>query len=298
MEIDLFSLPLLPAGPVPDRLAWAYLLRCADGSLYAGWTSDLARRVAAHTAGKGARYTRARKGVGLAWCALLPDQGTAMRVEAALKRLDKPQKEALCAAWAEEMRPRLCAATPADAADIAAVYGWYVRNSTATFAYTEPTVEDWAAEIAAAGQKYPFLIARGGSGALLGYACAHPWGTREAFDWDVETTIYCHPGAVGRGIARPLYAALLEALAVQGVWNAYARIADPNPASERFHARLGFVCQGRCPRTGYKLDRWVGLSTWCRALKKGRAAPAPVAPPPAGQALAALLDKYASDGIG
>ena len=53
MEIDLFSLPLLPAGPVPDRLAWAYLLRCADGSLYAGWTSDLARRVAAHTAGKG-----------------------------------------------------------------------------------------------------------------------------------------------------------------------------------------------------------------------------------------------------
>ena len=66
----------------------------------------------------------------------------------------------------------------------------------------------------------------------------------------------------------------------------------------RFHARLGFVCQGRCPRTGYKLNRWVGLSTWCRALKKGRAAPAPVAPPPAGQALAALLDKYASDGIG
>ena len=161
-----------------------------------------------------------------------------------------------------------------------------------------PLFEPYLAEIGAAGQKYPFLIARSGSGALLGYACAHPWGTREAFSWDVETTIYCHPGAVGRGIARPLYAALLEALSVQGVWNAYARIADPNPASERFHARLGFVCQGRCPRTGYKLDRWVGLSTWCRALKKGRAAPAPVAPPPAGQALAALLDKYASDGIG
>ena len=231
MEIDLFSLPLLPAGPVPDRLAWAYLLRCADGSLYAGWTSDLARRVAAHTAGKGARYTRARKGVGLAWCALLPDQGTAMRAEAALKRLDKPQKEALCAAWAEEMRPRLCAATPADAADIAAVYGWYVRNSTATFAYTEPTVEDWAAEIDAAGQKYPFLVARSGSGALLGYACAHPWGTREAFSWDVETTIYCHPGAVGGTLMPALPPRTRPASGSTPGWVLSARGAAPAPAT-------------------------------------------------------------------
>ena len=212
MDLDLFSLPPLPAGPVPDKLAWAYLLRCGDGSLYAGWTSDLPRRIAAHTAGKGARYTRARKAAGLAWCALLPNKSIAMRAEAALKRLDKPRKEALCAAWADAMRPRLFAAAPTDAADIAAVYGWYVRNSTATFAYTEPSTEDWAAEIAAASARYPFLVARSGSGALLGYACAHPWGSREAFRWDVETTIYCHPGAVGQGLARPLYAVLLEAL--------------------------------------------------------------------------------------
>ena len=298
MDLDLFSLPALPAGSIPDKLAWAYLLRCGDGSLYAGWTSDLPRRVAAHTAGKGARYTRAHKGAGLAWCALLPDKSAAMRVEAALKRLDKPRKEALCAAWADGMRPRLFAAGPADAAEIAAVYGWYVRNSTATFACTEPSAADWADEIAQAGARYPFLVARGGSGALLGYACAHPWGSREAFRWDVETTIYCHPGAVGQGLARPLYAALLEALAAQGVWNAYARLADPNPASERFHARMGFVCQGRCPRTGYKLGRWVGLSTWCRALRPGRAAPQPVAPPLTGDALAALLDKNTFDGIG
>lgn len=298
MDLDLFFLPPLPAGPAPDKLAWAYLLRCGDGSLYAGWTSDLPRRIAAHTAGKGARYTRARKAAGLAWCALLPNKSIAMRAEAALKRLDKPRKEALCAAWADAMRPRLFAAAPTDAADIAAVYGWYVRNSTATFAYTEPSTEDWAAEIAAASARYPFLVARSGSGALLGYACAHPWGSREAFDWDVETTVYCHPGAVGRGIARPLYAALLEALAAQGVWNAYARLADPNPASEKFHARMGFVCQGRCPRTGYKLGRWVGLSTWCRALRPGRAAPEPVGPPLSGAALAALLDKNAFDGIG
>lgn len=288
MTEPLFS-AAFPAQPFPDRPAWAYLLRCADGSLYAGWTADLVRRVRAHQAGQGARYTRARKGVGLAWAGLYADQRAAMGAEAALKKLPKPQKEALAAAWAAEVRPRLAAATPADGADIAALYGWYVRNSTATFATSEPTAADWAAEIGAVGARYPFLVARSGSGALLGYACAHPWGSREAFAWDVETTVYCHPGAAGLGVAEPLYRGLLAALAAQGVWNAYARIADPNPASERFHARLGFVCQGRCPRTGFKRGRWVGLSTWGLALKKGRAVPAPVGPPPAGAALEALL---------
>lgn len=288
MSEPLFS-AAFPAGPLPDRPAWAYLLRCADGSLYAGWTTDPARRAREHAAGRGARYTRARKGAGLAWAGLFADQGAAMRAEAALKKLPKPQKEALAAAWAREVRPRLAAATPADAADIAALYGWYVRNSTATFATSEPTAADWAAEIEAVGAKYPFLVARSGSGALLGYACAHPWGSREAFAWDVETTLYCHPAAAGLGVAEPLYRGLLAALTAQGVWNAYARIADPNPASERFHARLGFVCRGRCPRTGYKRGRWVGLSTWELALRPGRAAPEPVGPPPAGAALEALL---------
>jgi predicted GIY-YIG superfamily endonuclease len=71
---------------------FAYLLRCADGSLYAGWTTDLERRVAAHNDGTGARYTRARRPVELAWWAPLPDRSTAMREEALLKRLPRAAK--------------------------------------------------------------------------------------------------------------------------------------------------------------------------------------------------------------
>ena len=47
---------------------WAYLVRCADGTLYAGWTNDLERRLETHNAGKGAKYTRSRRPVTLVWC--------------------------------------------------------------------------------------------------------------------------------------------------------------------------------------------------------------------------------------
>ena len=70
--------------------------------------------------------------------------------------------------------------------------------------------------------------------------------------------------------------ALLELLRMQGYWNVYALIADPNPASERFHQKFGFTCVGRQPHTAYKFGRWAGLSTWWLPLRKGSAAPAPV----------------------
>lgn len=74
-------------------MPFAYLVRCADGSLYAGWTTDLERRLAEHNAGAaGARYTRSRRPVELAWWAPLADRGTAMREEALLKRLPRAAK--------------------------------------------------------------------------------------------------------------------------------------------------------------------------------------------------------------
>jgi putative endonuclease len=72
-----------------------YLLRCADGTLYAGATNDLARRLEAHGRGKGARYTRARLPVELAWTASAKDRSAALRREAALKRLSRTEKLAL-----------------------------------------------------------------------------------------------------------------------------------------------------------------------------------------------------------
>ena len=76
---------------------YVYLLRCADGSLYAGITTDLRRRLREHRGegGRGARYTRSRQPLGYlaAWTAA--DRASASRLEARLKRLGHGEKEAL-----------------------------------------------------------------------------------------------------------------------------------------------------------------------------------------------------------
>jgi putative endonuclease len=71
---------------------YAYLLECADGTLYAGWTTDLARRVAAHNRGAGARYTRGRRPVRLVYFEESATREAAMQREAALRRLSRKQK--------------------------------------------------------------------------------------------------------------------------------------------------------------------------------------------------------------
>jgi putative endonuclease len=78
--------------------AWVYLLRCADGSLYTGWTVDLEARLARHAAGTASRYTRSRRPVALAAALPMPDRTAARREEARIKRLPRAEKLALAAA--------------------------------------------------------------------------------------------------------------------------------------------------------------------------------------------------------
>ena len=72
--------------------AHVYLLRCADGSLYCGWTTDLQRRLAEHQAGTASRYTRSRLPVSLAWSKAVASRGEALREEHRIKRLPREEK--------------------------------------------------------------------------------------------------------------------------------------------------------------------------------------------------------------
>ena len=79
--------------------AWfVYMLRCADGSLYTGITTDLSRRLAEHNGegGLGARYTRGRRPVTLAYSESAGSRAEAAQREAAIKQLDRARKLALC----------------------------------------------------------------------------------------------------------------------------------------------------------------------------------------------------------
>jgi putative endonuclease len=82
--------------------AYVYLLRCGDDSLYCGWTTDLDRRLAAHQAGRGARYTASRLPVALALAQPMPDRSAARREEVRIKRLSRAEKLALVAAAAAQ----------------------------------------------------------------------------------------------------------------------------------------------------------------------------------------------------
>ncbi|MBI4789098.1 MAG: GIY-YIG nuclease family protein [Chloroflexi bacterium] len=74
------------------RSAYVYLLLCADGTVYTGWTFDLARRVETHQKGRGARYTCGRRPVTLIYNERLRSQGDAMRREAEIKRWSRARK--------------------------------------------------------------------------------------------------------------------------------------------------------------------------------------------------------------
>lgn len=72
-----------------------YILRCGDGSLYTGITTDVKKRLETHRSGKGAKYTRGRGPLELVYTEEQPDKSAALRREIEIKRLRREQKEAL-----------------------------------------------------------------------------------------------------------------------------------------------------------------------------------------------------------
>ncbi len=87
-------------------MAWyVYMLRCGDGSLYTGSTTDVRRRLETHQSGKGAKYTRSRLPVSLAYTEMAADRSAALRREAAIKKLPRGEKLKLL----EQQEETLCA---------------------------------------------------------------------------------------------------------------------------------------------------------------------------------------------
>ena|SRR5665213_97866 len=78
--------------------AWVYMLRCRDGSLYTGWSTDVRRRLERHRAGTASKYTASRRPLELELALPMVDRSAAMREEARIKRLDRADKLALIAA--------------------------------------------------------------------------------------------------------------------------------------------------------------------------------------------------------
>ena len=76
-------------------MVYTYIVRCADGTLYTGWAANLEKRLAAHNAGTGAKYTRNRLPVELVYFEHQENQGAAQKRESSLKKLKRCEKLAL-----------------------------------------------------------------------------------------------------------------------------------------------------------------------------------------------------------
>ncbi|MGM0169468.1 phosphinothricin acetyltransferase [Enterococcus sp. AZ135] len=146
-------------------------------------------------------------------------------------------------------------ATPADASALVAIYAPYVRETTITFDYEVPNEEDFADRIGETVQAYPYFVAED-NGEILGYAYAHAYKDRAAYDWAVEVSVYVDREKRGNGAGKRLYQALEKALRAQNVAILTACITGGNQDSIEFHEKLGYQKVACFPKIGYKFDQW------------------------------------------
>lgn len=151
-------------------------------------------------------------------------------------------------------------ATPHDIPAILEIYAPYVLNTTATFEYTVPTIEEFSQRFAGITAQFPWLVWEE-NGKVLGYAYASAPFSRAAYQWCAEPSIYLAPAIQGKGVGRKLYAALEALLRLQGYRVLYVIITEENRSSLSFHEKMGYTQTAHFPQCGWKFNRWLGV-TW------------------------------------
>ena len=137
------------------------------------------------------------------------------------------------------------------------IYNHYVVCSPATFDLEPKTVDqrrEWFCQFAETG-RHRLLVAEEDS-VILGYAGTMRWRPKPAYETTVETSVYCAPESVGKGIGGKLYAALFDAIAGESIHRIVAGYVPPNPASAALHERFGFRPVGAFSEVGYKFGRY------------------------------------------
>jgi L-amino acid N-acyltransferase YncA len=158
---------------------------------------------------------------------------------------------------------------PAALEDLHAIYDiyvYYVLNSNAIFDLKPESEEAFCAHLKELLGIYPFFVAEH-EGQIIGYAYCHPAFSKEAYQYDVELTIYFKPGK-HYGLAKKLYEAIEDACYKQNIRWIISCITDTNEASIDFHKHFGFEYYGRLPQSGIKFGKWHGVVWYCKQIHK------------------------------
>lgn len=178
-------------------------------------------------------------------------------------------------------------ARPQDARALAAIYRPYVEQTAISFECEAPTATAMLRRMEDVLTRYPYLVAERG-GDLLGYAYAHPFIGRAAYDWSAEMTIYLRMDARRAGIGGQLYRTLEDLLRDMGVLNLNACIGYPQTDDDPylttnsvdFHKHLGYEWVGRFHDSGSKFGRWYDMVWMEKLLAPHQTPPTPICPFP------------------
>lgn len=159
-----------------------------------------------------------------------------------------------------------------DAAAAAAIYNKCVLESTATFETDPLSDAQMRARMAEIiGRGFPYIAGEIG-GEFAGFACAHPWRERSAYERTLETSVYVAEKFRGQGLGSELLGGLLERC--EKLPNAHALVAcitSENLSSVRLHEKFGFRRVSDFREVGFKFGRYLGVSDFELLLPRGSA---------------------------
>ena len=161
-----------------------------------------------------------------------------------------------------------------DANSLLNIYSQYIET-TITFEYALPTKAEFEKRIENIIETYPYLVCEE-DGKIFGYAYAHKFMDRAAYQWDAELSIYLDKSHVSKGLGKKLSSVLIEILKEQGVRTVYSLITSPNIKSEKLHLSLGFKNVGMYHNTGFKNGGWHDVAIFEKKIGKNDNNPTPV----------------------
>ena len=142
-----------------------------------------------------------------------------------------------------------------DADSIQKIYAPYVKNTTITFEYDIPSVEEMISRMESTLHTYPYIVAIENDH-IIGYAYASTFKGRTAYDWSCELSIYIDERKQHLGIGKKLYECLFELLKLMNIQAVFACITYPNEKSENFHKKFGFETVAHFHQCGFKFNQW------------------------------------------
>ena len=159
-----------------------------------------------------------------------------------------------------------------DAQELLNIYSPYILKTAITFEYEIPSVEEFALRIEDALKKHTYLKAIGEDGRIEGFAFAHAFRPRPAYDHCVEVTIYVREDKREQGIGEALYSELEKQLSAKGYTNLYACVAIGEDeyltnASPMFHKAMGYREVGTFKSCGRKFGHVYDMIWYEKIIK-------------------------------